>query len=97
MYLSGEGALPNPLYTDPKPPVDRPGVCPPHWIQTPQMQTPLDVDPFGHVTRDACWEVNHPVDIMTDTCENITLPKTSSACGKKSTTPQGKNMKYFRQ
>ena len=40
----------------------------------------------------ACWEANHPVGVVADACENITLPWTSSAGGKKSTTPHGKNM-----
>ena len=33
----------------------------------------------GHVTCDACWEAKPlpPVDRITDTCENITLPQTS--------------------
>ena len=46
----------------------------PTWIQT----TPsLDANPPGHVTCDACWEVNPlpPVNRMTDRCKNITLPK----------------------
>ena len=36
-----------------------------------RMQTPLDADQQmqdpSHVTCDACWEANHPVDRMTDT------------------------------
>ena len=41
--------------------------------------TPLDA---GHVTCDACWEAKPPVNKMTHTCKNITLPQTSFAGGK---------------
>ena len=40
---------------------------------------PLDADPPGDVTCDACWEANPPFSMwtegMTDACENVTLPK----------------------
>ena len=52
----------------------------------PWMQTPLDADPPGHVTCDACWEANHPpfpVNRIIDACENITLPQTSFVGGNK--------------
>ena len=67
------------------------------WMQTPRCRTPLDADPHPgrrplsptdadlppspcHVTCDACWEAN-PHCWQTNTCENITLPKTSFADG----------------
>ena len=45
----------------------------PPWMQTP---------PLGYVTCDTCWEGNPP-DRLTNACENITLPQTSFAGGKK--------------
>ena len=46
------------------------------------MQTPLEANPPGHLTWDACWEAN-PLwtEGMTHACENITLPQTSFAGG----------------
>ena len=66
------GGLPNPLL-DADPPLD---------AEPPWMQTPLEAEPPGHVTCDACWEANPPVGRMTDACENITLPQTSFAGSK---------------
>ena len=47
-------------------------------------ETPRDRDTLpwqrtpGHVTGDACWDREHPVNNrMTDRCKNITLPQTS--------------------
>ena len=37
---------------------------------------PVDADPPGHVTSDACWEANTP-------CKNITFAQTSFAGGNK--------------
>ena len=42
---------------------------------------PLDADPPGHVTFDACWEANRPPPPWTD--KNIILPQTSFAGGNK--------------
>ena len=39
----------------------------------------MEADPPGHVTCDAFWEANPPVNRMTDRCKNITLPQTSFA------------------
>ena len=57
------------------------GICP---TPTPGYRTPMDADPppLGYVTCDTCWEGNPP-DRLTDACENITLPQTSFAGGKK--------------
>ena len=51
--------------------------------RSPQMHIPtaLDADPPGHVTSDACWEANSPVNRMADMC--ITLPQTLFAGGNK--------------
>ena len=51
------------------------------FIQTPRMQTP------SHVTCDVCWEANPPLDRMTDTCKNITLPQISFAGGNNDCLP----------
>ena len=49
---------------------------PPTPQRPPWTETPI------HVTCDACWDRDPP---WTDknTCENITLPQTGSACGNK--------------
>ena len=64
----GAGGLPNPPGYRPPPPGYRP---------------PLNVDSPDHVTCDACWEANHPVNRMTHRCKNMTLPQTSIAGGNK--------------
>ena len=46
-------------------------------MQTPWIQTPLDADPPGHVTCDACWKTNPPPPSV----DNITLLQTSFADG----------------
>ena len=77
----------DPLDTDPSP-----------RMQTPHPRgrpSTLDADPPGgrppgHVTCDACLEATPPhpptIDRVTDACENITLPQTSFAGGKKKPT-----------
>ena len=55
----------------------------PMYLGGGSAQPHLEADPPGHVTCDACWEaIPHPVDWMTDACENITLRQTSFADGK---------------
>ena len=46
----------------------------PAEMQIPCRQIPLDAD---HVTCDACWEANFPVNRMTHRCKNMILPQTS--------------------
>ena len=59
---------PTPWMHTPHPPLNAdPPECRPPPDAEPQMQTPLDADPPGHVTH---------------ACENITLPQTSFAGGK---------------
>ena len=81
---------------------DSPGCRPPGyrlpiWIQTPHpggRPPTLDADPPGgrppgRMTCDACLEATSPpptMDRMTGACENITLPQTSFAGGKKKPT-----------
>ena len=53
----------------------------------PWMQTPLNANPTGrrspgHVTCNAYWEANPPMNRITHRCKNITLPHTSFASGK---------------
>ena len=69
------GCRPLPLDAD-SPDAD-PSDADPLW-----MQTPLDTDPPGHVTCDACWEANSPppMNRMTHRCKNYLL--TSFADGK---------------
>ena len=63
---------------------------------------PLDADPPGHVTCDACWEANPPphpypqrIERMTHACDNITLPQTSFV-GHKNHTKLGGVSAYAR-
>ena len=67
----------------PSPPGSRPpSRCrPPEWRPS-RYRPSLDVDPPCHVTCDACWEANPPVNRMTHRCKNITFPQTSFAGGK---------------
>ena len=58
-----------------------PAGCRPHVSGTPSLLVstpqPLDADPYCHVTCDARWQANSclPVNRITDTCKNITLPQ----------------------
>ena len=58
-------------------PLSQGGFVQPHLDADPPDTDPLEADPPGHVTCDACRE---------DRCKNITLPQTSFASG--STLPQ---------
>ena len=72
------GGLPNPL-----------GCRPPLEVEPPRCRPPPNADPSPdadapcHVTCDACWEANPPVNRMIHKCKNITLPQTSFAIGNK--------------
>ena len=72
------GGLPNPL-----------GCRPPLEVEPPRCRPPPNADPSPdadapyHVTCDACWEANPPVNRMIHKCKNITLPQTSFASGNK--------------
>ena len=52
------------------------------WTETPMdinplVRDPLDRDPTPyHVTCDACWDREFPVNKMTHRCKNITFPQT---------------------
>ena len=61
--ISG-GGLPNPAGCRPHPPEGRPRGC----------RSPLDADPHGHVTCDACWEAN-PLPLWTNTLKILPCPK----------------------
>ena len=67
---------------DREPPLDRypldrdtPGQRPP-WTETPLLKRLP-----GHVTYNACWDRDPPVNRTTHRCKNITLPQASFAGG----------------
>ena len=65
------------------PDIETPGQRPPLDKDLPWTETPLGQRPLDHVTCDACWEIDPQPCGQTNTCENITLPQTSFAGGKK--------------
>ena len=75
----GEGS------TEVPPPVGRPGGMSAHppGCRPPLDSDPLEAEPPGLVTWDACWEATPFVNGMIHRCKNITLPQTSYAGGNK--------------
>ena len=60
---------------------DSPG-CRPPWMQTPLNGNPTGCRSPGHVTCNAYWEANHPVNRITHRCKNMTLSQSLFAGGK---------------
>ena len=58
---------------------DHPGQRPP-WTETPWIKTPPWTETPVHVTCGAWWDRDPPLNRITDTCKNITLPQLR--CGR---------------
>ena len=52
------------------------GLCPRETLSRGSLiETPLDRDHPGHVTFDACWDRDPPMNRITNRCKNITFPR----------------------
>ena len=86
IFRSAQGGLP---------PGCRPPGCRPPDADIPLgCRSPLDADPPGHVTCDACWEAAPLVNRMIHRCKNITLPQTLFAGGNQTASKNNNHNKH---